>query len=98
MSNEQESYLSPVRNLKQQWDGQDAAREKLELEAKKLFLEQQANEIFAPIDNYLTRLHKVLCTFGASVEVSTVWEHLDELKAAPYSRGEFHRAHAKTRS
>src|SRR5436190_14309915 len=80
MSNERDDHHSPVGNLKQQWEDEEAERNKLEWQARKLFLEEQANEIFAPIENYLTRLHKVLQAFGASVEVSDVWEHIDDQK------------------
>src|SRR3954451_12087132 len=80
MSNGEDDHRSPVRNLKQQWKNEDAARDELERQRKKSFLEQQANEVFAPVDNYLARVHKVLHAFGASVEVASVWEHLDDQK------------------
>jgi hypothetical protein len=51
---------SRIRHLKQRWDDEDAVRDELERRAKQMFLEEQANQIFAPIEDYLTRLDKVL--------------------------------------
>ena len=36
------------------------------------------NQIFAPIEHYLTKLNKVVHAVGASVEISPVWEHLGD--------------------
>ena len=65
-------------SLKRRWDENDAARDKLETRAKELFLEEQANEIFAPIEECLTRLDNVLRRFNASVEIDHTWEHFDD--------------------
>jgi hypothetical protein len=64
--------------LKQRWDDEDAARDELERRAKEIFLEDQANQIFAPIEHYLTRLDKVLHAVGASVQIDAVWQHLGD--------------------
>ena len=58
---------SRIRTLKQRWDDEDAARDKQEERAQQIFLEEEANQIFAPIEDYFTRLSKVLSA-GASVE------------------------------
>jgi hypothetical protein len=78
MSNDDDADREHSRRLKRQWEESDAAREKLETRAKELFLEEQANEIFAPIEDCLTRLDKVLRPFNASVEIDHTWEHFDE--------------------
>jgi hypothetical protein len=39
-----------IRRLKQQWDEEDAVRDELERRAKRKFLEEEANQLFAPID------------------------------------------------
>ena len=44
------------------------------------FLEQEANELFAPLENYLTKLEKVLHQANAAVEIDPTWEHLEERK------------------
>ena len=49
MSKEQHGDYSGSGNFKQRWDEEDGARDKLEQRAKELSLEEQANEIFAPI-------------------------------------------------
>jgi hypothetical protein len=41
---------SGMRNLKQRWDDEDAVRDQQEQRAKQMFLEEQANKIFAPIE------------------------------------------------
>src|SRR5882724_7893869 len=71
---------SRIRTLKQQWDEEDAKREKQEERAKQLFLEEEANLTFAPIEDYLARLGKVLSAAGASVEIDITWEHLADQK------------------
>jgi hypothetical protein len=43
---------SPGRHLKRRWDEEDAARDERERQAKLAFLEQEANELFAPVKNY----------------------------------------------
>jgi len=66
------------RNLKQKWDEQDAARDKQEERAQQAFLEAEANYTFAPIEDFLIRLSKVLRAAGALMEIDTTWEHLGE--------------------
>jgi hypothetical protein len=41
---------------------------------------KEANQIFAPIENYLGRLAEVLRASGASVEVDAKWEHRGDQK------------------
>jgi hypothetical protein len=67
-----------IRHLKQQWNDEDAMRDERERQAKQLFLEEHANQIFAPIEDYLTRLDKVLRAVGGSVEIDAMWEHLGD--------------------
>jgi hypothetical protein len=74
MSNEH----SPGRSLKQKWDEEDAAHNKQEERAQQIFLEKEANQTFAPIEDYLTRLGQVLNAAGATVEIDTMWEHLGD--------------------
>jgi hypothetical protein len=69
---------SRIRALKQQWDDEDAMRVEQEGRAKQIFLEEEANQTFAPIEDYLMRLGKVLSAAGASVEIGTTWEHLGD--------------------
>src|SRR5260370_25520457 len=71
---------SRIRTLKQQWDEEDAIREKQEEGAKEIFLEEEANLTFAPVEDYLTRLGKVLSAAGGAVEVETTWKHLADRK------------------
>ena len=71
---------SHIQPLKHRWDQEDAERDELEEQARRKFLEQEANQIFSPIENYLTKLAEVLRTAGASVEVDTRWEHLGDQK------------------
>jgi len=78
MNQEQDEYHALIRSLKQRWDDEDAARDELEWRAKEMFLEDQANQIFAPIEHYLTRLDKVLHAAGASVQIDAGWQHLDD--------------------
>ena len=78
MNQEQDEYHALIRSLKQRWDDEDAARDELERRAKEMFLEDQANQIFAPIEHYLTRLDKVLQAVGASVQIDAVWQHLGD--------------------
>ena len=78
MSNDNDADREHSRSLKRRWEESDAARDKLETRAKELFLEKQANEIFTPIEDCLTRLDKVLRPFNASVEIDHTWEHFDE--------------------
>jgi hypothetical protein len=68
----------PTRTLKQTWDEKDAARDKQEERAQQAFLEEEAKHTFAPIEEFLIRLGKVLSAAGASVEIDTTWEHLGE--------------------
>jgi len=69
---------SPVRSLKQKWDAEDAARNKQEERAQQIFLEQEANQTFAPIEDFIARLRNVLSATGGSVEIDTTWEHLGD--------------------
>jgi len=62
-----------TRTLKQRWDEKDAARDKQEERAQQAFLEAEANHTFAPIEDFLIRLSKVL-----RAEIDTTWEHLSE--------------------
>ena len=45
MSNEQDGDHSRTRSLKQRWDEEDAARDKLQRRAKELFLEEQGKQL-----------------------------------------------------
>jgi hypothetical protein len=67
-----------IRHLKRRWDDDDAVRDERERQTQRLFLEEQANQLFAPIENFLTRLDKVLRTVNGSVEIDGMWEHLGE--------------------
>jgi hypothetical protein len=69
-----------ARRLNQQWDDKDAERDERERRARQLFLEEHANQIFAPIEDFLTRLDKVLRAAGGSVEIDATWEHLGDRK------------------
>jgi hypothetical protein len=60
---------SDIRHLKHRWDEEDAARDERERDAKRVFFEEEANQLFGPIENYLTRLNKVLRGANAVVEV-----------------------------
>ena len=71
---------SSIPDLKHRWDEEDKTRDELERLAKRAFLEQEANELFAPLENYLTALEKVLHQANAAVEIDPTWEHLDERK------------------
>ena len=71
---------SSIRHLKHLWDEEDKTRDELERHAKRAFVEQEANELFAPLENYLTKLEKVLHQANAAVEIDPTWEHLDERK------------------
>jgi hypothetical protein len=68
----------PTRTLKQKWNDEDAARDKQEERAQQAFLEEEANKTFAPIEEFLIRLSKVLSAAGASMEIDTTWEHLGD--------------------
>src|SRR5205809_4085194 len=69
---------SRIRALKQRWDDEDAMRDEQEERAKQIFLEEEANQTLAPIEDYLTRLGKVLSAAGALVEIDPAWEHLGD--------------------
>jgi hypothetical protein len=86
MNQEQDEYHALIRSLKQRWDDEDAARDELERRAKEIFLEDQANQIFAPIEHYLTRLDKVLHAVGASVQIDAVWQHLGDQRLGRAAR------------
>lgn len=68
---------SRIRALKQRWDDEDAAREMQERQTKQIFSEEEANQTFAPIEDYLMRLGKVLSAAGASLEIDA-WENLGD--------------------
>ena len=76
MSNKHDKSDPAIGNLKQRWDDKDAARDKLEQWEKQLFLEEQANQIFAPIEDYFMRLDKVLQRVRASAKIEAMWEHV----------------------
>jgi hypothetical protein len=76
MSDEQLS----IQKLKAKWDDEDLKRHNLEKEAKKRFLESEADQTFAPLQDYLTRLGKALRAAGGSIEISPKWEHLNDYK------------------
>ena len=44
----------------------------------KIFREEEASQIFAPIDDYFTRLDQVLHAVGASMVINRKWEHLPD--------------------
>ena len=69
-----------ARCLNQQWDAKDAERDEREQRARQLFLEEHANQTFAPIEDFLTRLDKVLRAAGGSIEIDAMWEHLGDRK------------------
>jgi hypothetical protein len=80
MGNEQDGHHSAIRLLKQRWDDEDAERDSVEQRTQEIFLEGHANQVFAPIEDYLTRLDEVLRAVGASVEIDPMWKHLGEQK------------------
>src|SRR5262249_10728041 len=69
---------SGVHHLMHRWDEEDATRDVKEAQAKRAFLEQEANQLFTPLEDYLTKLGRVLHAANASVEVDPTWEHLGE--------------------
>jgi hypothetical protein len=71
---------SRIRHRKHQWDEEDAARDELELEARRKFLEQEATEIFTSVAAYFTSLAKALRAIGALVELDGHWEHVRDQK------------------
>src|SRR6516165_8590954 len=77
---------SRIQALKQRWDEKDVARDKQEERAQQAFLEGEANHTFAPIEDFLIRLSKVLGVAGASVEIDTTWEHLGERRLRRIAR------------
>src|SRR6516165_7387904 len=70
--------LESTWTLKQRWDEKDAARDKQEERAQQAFLEAEANHTFAPVEDFLIRLSKVLSAAGALMEIDTTWERLGE--------------------
>jgi hypothetical protein len=76
MSDEQLS----IKKLKATWNDEDFQRLNLEKKAKKRFLESEADQTFAPLQDYLTRLGKALRAAGGSMEISSEWEHLNDYK------------------
>ena len=78
---------SRIRNLKQKWHEEDAARDTQEERAQQMLLEEEANETFAPIEDFLTRLGKVLsAAASASVEIDTTWEQLSDRRLRRVAR------------
>jgi predicted ABC-class ATPase len=71
---------SRILHLKGRWEEEDAARDALELRARREFLEQDANEIFTSMETYFTRLAKIIRVTGASVEIDENWEHIRDQK------------------
>jgi hypothetical protein len=71
---------SRISHLKSRWEEEDAARDALELQARREFLEQDANEIFTSMETYFTRLAKIIRATGASVQIAQNWEHIRGLK------------------
>jgi hypothetical protein len=71
---------SRIRALKQRWDDEDAARNREAERAKQIFLEEEANQTFEPIQDYFTRLSEVLSAAGVSVEIDTAWQHIGDRK------------------
>jgi hypothetical protein len=67
MSPEDDEFSSLVRNVKQAWETKDTARDELE---------QQAQQIFAPIDDYLKRMNQALHAVGAIVQIDTKWQSM----------------------
>jgi hypothetical protein len=78
MGHRHDESHSVVRNLKRRWDDEDAARDELEQQKKQSFVEEQANQIFAPIEDYFMKLDKVLHRINASVKIEANWERLDD--------------------
>jgi hypothetical protein len=76
----QKRVIDEHSGLKHRWDEEDKTRDELERQAQRAFLEQEPNELFAPLENYLTRLDKVVHQANAAVEIDPTWEHLDERK------------------
>jgi hypothetical protein len=76
MSDEQLS----IQKLKAKWNDEDFQRHNLEKEARKRFLESEADQTFAQLQDFLTRLGKVLGAAGGSMEISPEWEHLNDYK------------------
>jgi hypothetical protein len=72
--------------LKQQWDNEDARRDELEQRAKQLFLEEHAEQIFAPIEEFLKRLDKVLRGVGGSVDIDASWGQLGDRRLRRVAR------------
>ena len=67
-----------IRTLKQKWDNEDAARDKRSEDSLKIFRAEEASRIFAPIEDYFTRLDQVLHAVGASMVIDPKWEHLPD--------------------
>ena len=53
------------------WDEEDAARDEQEKRAQQTFLEVEANQTFAPIEDFLIRLSKVLSAAGALMDIDS---------------------------
>ena len=77
---------STIRSLKQKWDEEDAEQATQEARAQQIFLEAEANRTFAPIEDYFTRLRRVLGATGASVELDTAWAHLSDRRLRGVAR------------
>ena len=78
MNQQKDDYHALIRSLNHRWDDEDEARDELERRAKEMFLESEANQLFAPIEHYLTRLDEVLQAVGASVQIDAAWRHLGD--------------------
>jgi hypothetical protein len=75
-----------TRTLKQKWDEEDAERATQEARAQQIFLEAEANQTFAPLEDYFKRLGRVLSATGASVELDTAWAHLSDRRLLGVAR------------
>ena len=77
-----------TRTLKQRWDEEDAVRDEQEKRAQQLFLEVEANQTFAPIEDFLIRLSKVLSAAAQPFARLGRFATLLVPKAEPHARHE----------
>jgi hypothetical protein len=52
MSDPKDAYHSLIRSFKQRGDDEAAAQDERARRAKEIFLEEEANQLFAPIEHY----------------------------------------------
>ena len=70
-----------IHDLQCRWDKDDTTRDKKEGRAKRAFLEQEANQLFAPVEDHLAKLGRVLqAATIASVDVDPRWKHVGDQK------------------